>query len=68
MKNFYTFWLIIFILFSCKQNDCLLSPNPEGRYSYVSYDQNGNLIVEGWLTINITDSSKIDGKWDLEKV
>ena len=68
MKKLFLYWLIPLLFLSCLQKDNILSADIEGYYSYVSFDKNGNVIVEGWLTINFKDSTNFSGKWDFKKV
>ena len=51
---------------SCSED--LVGPMPSGAYSYKSYDSTGTAIVQGWLTIDFEDSTKISGNWYFEKI
>jgi len=40
---------------------------PWGTYQYTGYDERGNVIDNGWLSLIINDSNEITGEWRLEK-
>ncbi|MBU0473551.1 MAG: hypothetical protein KKF62_05265 [Bacteroidetes bacterium] len=68
MRKIFLIGLIIagFVITSC--NDSAVEPDPTEMYLYKSYDSTGIKIVEGWITINFTDSLGILGEWELKKV
>ncbi len=41
---------------------------PPGAYAYTSYDTGGTVIVRGWFTAVISDSTKVTGEWHFEPV
>ena len=41
---------------------------PSNAYQYKAYDTTGYLIVQGWMTIVVHDSTNIDGEWHFTKV
>lgn len=43
------------------------SNKPENLYDYTGYDSTGHKIVEGWITMNFQEESRITGEWKLEK-
>ncbi len=45
----------------CKQTSS--EAIPAGAYAYTSYDSGGVVLVRGWLSINISDSTAISGEW-----
>lgn len=67
-KLWVVFFLVILFYFVACNNDGLNEPTPYGAYSYTSFDSSGTAIVEGWLIMNLKDSSQIIGKWHFEKI
>jgi hypothetical protein len=55
---------------SCEQDNSPvgLEPGPPGSFSYQSYDTLGNLIVDGWIDFELTDSERIEGSWQLNNL
>jgi hypothetical protein len=41
---------------------------PGGTFSYRAYDTTGTLIVQGWFTLNVSDSANVQGEWHFTKV
>ncbi len=39
-----------------------------GRFQYQAYDTSGTLIVQGWFTMTIIDSTNVQGEWHFNKV
>jgi hypothetical protein len=60
----------LFILFSCNEENSSIGfePGPAGSYSYLAYDSLGTPVVSGWLKFEHSDSVKIEGTWQLEKL
>jgi hypothetical protein len=63
--------LIIFVLLTvlslqgCKKTS---ESVPPGAYAFTSNDSTGVLIVKGWMTLVIADSSTITGEWHFDAV
>jgi hypothetical protein len=57
----------LFILFGCN-NDREIRGGPFGSFQYKAYDTLGVAVVQGWLTLNISDSSHVDGEWHFTQV
>lgn len=45
-----------------------LEVTPAGAFQYKAYDTTGALIVQGWFTLNIIDSTHINGEWHFARV
>jgi hypothetical protein len=43
--------------------DCRLLVVPAGAYFYSAFDNDGQTLVEGWFTLEFSDSSKVTGEW-----
>lgn len=41
---------------------------PVGAFQYRAYDTNGTLIIQGWMTLNTSDSAHVRGEWHFNKV
>ena len=71
MKNL--FWLLsisvlfLILLGSC-HNDPPTGTVSVGRFQYRAYDTSGTIVVEGWLTLTIIDSTNVQGEWHFTKV
>lgn len=71
MKRIY--WLIpaiiLSLLYFCDKDNCLNGIKvPEGAYAYTGYDSTGVKIVQGWIKINLDDTTNISGEWELDKI
>ena len=60
-------FLISILLFpwSC---EIPVDPVPGGRLQYKAFDSTGTLLVQGWMTLDTADSSRVTGEWHFEKV
>ena len=64
MKNYFiTILFILTLIYSCQKENSLIDPYPSGKFSYQSYDSLGSLIVDGWLTIEMVDTTRLKGDW-----
>ncbi len=66
MKKIITVSLFALILIGCKK-DQPVEPIPSGAFQYMAYDTTGTLVVDGWLTIRIQDSTHVEGEWHFTK-
>jgi hypothetical protein len=55
----------VILLFGCKRAS---ESVPAGAYAYTCYDSSGVALVDGWLLLVITDSSKVTGEWLLDPI
>ena len=54
--------------FKCENDDTVLQPMPGGTYSFTSFDQQGNKLVEGDFIIIYEDSKTFKGTWEFKAV
>jgi hypothetical protein len=66
MKIFMSVFIAFILLTSCSDN--ISGSFPEGSYSYTGYDDQGNLIARGWISIAYSDSPSVQGEWDIKKI
>jgi hypothetical protein len=63
--------LVLLVLFSiltgCNKDNRVQSV-PSRTFQYLAFDTIGSLIVNGWMTMSIQDSSHITGEWHFKKV
>lgn len=59
--------LICCLIFGCTDSNPLESA-PSGAYLYASSDTTGVLLVQGWMTLDIQDSTQVTGEWHFGKV
>jgi hypothetical protein len=68
LKDAFVFFLLLTTVLwvGCKRasSDSI----PAGAYAYTSYDSSGAVLVRGWLTIIISDSTTISGEWHLKPI
>jgi hypothetical protein len=65
----FVFGLILFGLTGCKDPGADSSaPPPAGRYEYYGYDSTGTPIVQGWFTIDLSDSTNLIGEWQFTQI
>jgi hypothetical protein len=70
MKKICFLLFFVFILFSgCREVTTQVDGKeiPKGAFSYEAYDKSGNLIIFGWLNLQIA-SNIVVGDWDLNEV
>ena len=41
---------------------------PQGGYAYTGFDEDGTVVVQGWLTLDTHDPAHVTGTWHLEPV
>ena len=49
-------------------NDTGTEPTPAGAYGYTSYDSKGVAVVEGWLTMILSDTGAVSGEWHFRAI
>ena len=54
-------------LLSCKKENPT-ETIPAGAFQYKAYDSTGSLVVQGWMTLVMEDSTRITGEWHFSKV
>ena len=59
--------LICSLVFGCNDSNPF-GPTPSGAYRYASFDTTGVLLVHGWMTLDITDSTQVTGEWHFGKI
>ena len=67
-KYLITIFLILTLIYSCQKDDSIIGPNQEGKFAYQAYDSLGQLVVDGWLTIEVIDSKTVKGSWQLDNL
>ena len=67
MRRLSIIFIVFSILIGCKKDD-LVQSTPSGTFKYLAFDTIGTLIVSGWMTINIKDSTHITGEWHFNKI
>jgi hypothetical protein len=62
--------LFLSLIVSCEKDNSSIGfePGPPGSYTYQSFDTLGTLLVTGWLKFEHTDSTQIEGSWELNNV
>jgi hypothetical protein len=69
MKNYLiTSLFILTLIYSCQKDNALVGPYPSGKFTYQSFDSLGSPIVEGWLTIEMVDTTRLKGDWYLNNL
>jgi hypothetical protein len=69
MKKYLIIIIFLLSLFvSCQKDDTIIMSYPPGSFTYQSYDSLGNLIVDGWLAIEMVDSFNVEGSWHLNNL
>jgi len=61
----YLVFFISLLLIHCRQS---IEPVSPGTYHYTSYDSSGTVIVKGWFTMDLSDSSNISGEWHFKAI
>ena len=54
--------------FKCEDDNNVVGPLPGGVYNFVSFDEDGNKLVDGEFTIIYNDSKTFKGSWDFKAV
>lgn len=54
--------------FKCEDDNSVVGPMPGGTYSFTSYDEDGNKLVEGEFSIIYNDSKTFKGDWNFKGV
>ena len=67
MRTLLTIVAFFFILIGCKKDNSVQSAH-SGPFQYMAYDTIGTLVVSGWMTIDIQDSTHVTGEWHFNKV
>lgn len=61
---------IVFIattFFKC-EDDNIVNPPPTGTYTFASFDQDGNKLVEGEFSVVYNDAKSFKGQWEFSSV
>ncbi len=59
--------ILIFTVLSCRDTSTeFMDGTPKGSFSYKAYNKSGQIIVQGWLTLEF-NNSEIKGSWKLEE-
>ena len=58
---------ILLLQIGCSK-DKSVDPLPPAGFHYTAYDTAGTLVVDGWLTLIVRDSSHVNGEWHLARV
>jgi hypothetical protein len=67
MRRLLAILALFSILAGCNKDNRVQSA-PSRTFQYLAFDTIGSLIVNGWMTMNIQDSSHITGEWHFKKV
>src|SRR4030042_4139315 len=69
VKNMF-YCLSVLIILTILFNSCSTEPNTgiSGRYNYTGYNEEGTIIVTGYIDINFQDSTSVTGTWELNAV
>jgi hypothetical protein len=59
--------LAILTVIGCKKENTI-EPIPSGAFQYNAYDTSGALLINGWFTLIIQDSTHIRGEWHFKKM
>ena len=62
----FIFFISLIILNSCEDNP--VKSNLRGLYFFSGFDSKGVAIAEGWLTLELTDSTNISGEWNINEI
>ena len=60
--------IIAFLVLLGCQKDTIVEPIPSGSFQYSAYDSTGTVLINGWFTLIIQDSSHISGEWHFRKI
>ncbi len=68
MKNIYVLFLLLLatLCLDCKQTPT--ESIPDGVYTYTSYDSSQVALVNGWFSMNNSDSNAITGEWHFRPI
>jgi hypothetical protein len=56
------------LIIACQRDNAIIDSNHSETFTYQSYDSLGNLIVDGWLKIQLKDSVTVAGSWRLDNL
>ena len=61
--------LLLITMISCyKNSNGIFDISHSDDYSYTGYDSTGVVIVRGWLTLNLSDTTHVTGEWHFNEI